>query len=198
MGARMVQKLLINYIEPVKTLYLCLHRLGTRSSLCFAKIVQLAHLTSHAQTSSLSRLQRNGPPFRVSDWLSLAIQAQNLHQLRNLRMISGSLHPVAPGHLFLFIELSTGIVFAAVVNAIIERLHGLLILRRGDWSRQVQWLEQEFTSHLSLIARLQGKAFTDLFQTLTNAVQSALPHALLHISRSLAHSQRLNHSQLVE
>lgn len=197
MGARIVQKLLINYLQLVQAAYLCLRRLRIRSNLRFAKIVQLAHLTSHAQTSSLSRLQRNGPPFRIANWLSLPIQAQNLHQLRDLRMISGRLHPVAPGHLFLFIEISTDNLLA-VVNAIVERLHGSLILRSGNWSRQVQWLEQEFTSNLSLIARLQGKALTDLLQALTNAVQSAFPHALLHISRSLAHSKRLDHSQFVE
>ena len=156
MGARIVEKLLINYINLVKTIHLYLDRLRTRSSLRFAKILQLAHLTSHAQTSSLSRLQRNGPPFGVTNWLSLAIQAQNLHQLRNLRVISGRPHPVAPGHLFLFIELSDGILFVMVVNAIVERLHGLFILRSGHRSGQVQWLEQEFTSNLSLVARLQG------------------------------------------
>lgn len=188
-------------------------------------LAHLAHLTRHAQTRPLPRLECLRPPFLVLNGLPVAGQAQHLYQLGDLGVVPGRPHSVTPRDLLIFhqprlLDLVVVVIRGACRPAVLvgsgcfcaapqcRRLLGLLglvqlqlpvKLLHGAAVRapDVHRLEQELAANLALVAALDRQAAPDLLHALHDAVQRALQHALVHVGGPLAECQRLDHAQLL-
>lgn len=166
--------------------------------LCLLCGSQLVHLACHGQARTLSGLDRLFPQRSVLDRLAVTVEAEELHEFRNLGVVAGAAHAMAPRNL-LHLELAISV---ALAGLLVKSLHdgraALAVRRRRQRRHQIERLKQEFAADLALVTRLECEAARQLLQGLAHASKHTLEEAHLHIRGLLAEGKRLDHAKSIE